>query len=179
MVFIRKASQRLCWWCSYTKSRGISRVSGCRWDTGSERICRSFHGNASLCFKGTQTRLCLLICDAHLCLAGLTFCCYTTIWCLKKELISNAMCLRYWIYWINADFHSHCGRKVLQYMVFWCVQCVLRVKQTLWELHSVSYLNSTPPSPCLSSSEEQNLSNGNQLDVTKSLSADWQENSHE
>lgn len=51
--------------------------------------------------------------------------------------------------------------------------------KTSCDLHSVSYLNLSPPSLCLSSSKELNLSNGNQLDVTKSLSPDWQENSHE
>lgn len=33
------------------------RVSGCRWDIVSERICRPFHGNASSCFEGTQALL--------------------------------------------------------------------------------------------------------------------------
>lgn len=87
--------------------------------------------------KGTQTLdwFVTLICVS----TSLTFFCYTTIWChlavFKKQLISNV--------W-SIEFIGSINRIAIY---------VFTAKQTLCDLHSVSYLNFSPTSP----SKVQNL----------------------
>ncbi len=171
MVFIRKP--RLCCWCSYTKVLVFEgervQMGHCKWTDMQTLSWKCFimfsEGTQPLQFDLRRSSVFHML-NIFLCNLVLSF---------KR----TDHCVKYWIYWTNTGFHNHRGRKVLQYMAFWCLQCVFTVKQTLCDLHLVTYLNFGAPSLCLSLSKEQNLSNGNQLDVTESPSPDWQENSHE
>lgn len=164
MVFIRRPrcgceQQRTSAAGARTQKSRNPRVSECSSDTGTERICKSLRGNAPSCFKRTQ----ILSLDLW---RSSVF--HKPDSPLKKGWMSNAICVKYWV-----DAGKYCS-------IWFCdALSVLTIKQISCDLHSKSYLNLGTPSHCLSLLKKRNQSNGNRLDVTESLSLDWQENSHE